>query len=222
MTNANNWTTNGVVDTAPSGSDDLTFGGGTVGTINLGGNRNVSSLHFTAGFTLGAPATSNTLNLNNGDIAVDPAIVATINAPLFGNDLAVVDGGILQVVSQISAQLTTVDGSTLMIDGTSTGNAGGFITDSTGTVTINAAKTISNNVTNNGTFNVNAATTISGSEIISNTGSFHDRHGPSSERRRLHTIGWNPDHQRLPKSRRRHLQRQRRHHRRRRHLELQQ
>ena len=51
-TNPNNWTTNGVVDSLPPNTlpgDDLTFGGGTVGTINLQGNEFANSLTFTAG-----------------------------------------------------------------------------------------------------------------------------------------------------------------------------
>ena len=53
--NPDNWTTDGIVDAAPSNAspgDDLTFGGGTVGQINLQANRVANSLTFTAGFTL--------------------------------------------------------------------------------------------------------------------------------------------------------------------------
>ncbi|HWB54731.1 MAG TPA: hypothetical protein VG722_11080, partial [Tepidisphaeraceae bacterium] len=158
---ANNWTTDGVTDTAPSSSADLTFGGGTVGQINLNGNQSVSSLHFTAGFALDALGTADTLNLNSGNITIDPSVIATINAELAENALTITGGGTL-IASQInSSEPITVDGSTLIIDATSSRDFSGFDTDSTGAVLINESNTIYGNVDNNGTLTIAAGKSLS-------------------------------------------------------------
>src|SRR4051794_29679854 len=61
---ANIWTTGGLVDTAPSSADDLTFGGGTVGPISFGGaSRSANSLTFNSGFTLDPQGNTDTLFL---------------------------------------------------------------------------------------------------------------------------------------------------------------
>ena len=110
-TDANNWT-NGAVDTLPSGGapgDDLTFGGGTVGTINLGGNQFANSLTFNAGFTLGTFATANQLTITTG--VVNTTAAATINAVIAGASgltLAAGSTGSLTLTGNNSATLTGV------------------------------------------------------------------------------------------------------------------
>ncbi len=87
-TNPDNWTTNGVVDTAPAATvpgDDLLFGNGTVGTINLQGNEIANSLTFNAGFTLDAPNSTNTLSITTGTVSVGSLTSATINSQLAGS-----------------------------------------------------------------------------------------------------------------------------------------
>jgi hypothetical protein len=71
-TDADNWTSNGLVDALPSTTapgDDITFGSGMPATINLDGNELANSLTFNAGFTLDAPATTHTLTLSSGTVA---------------------------------------------------------------------------------------------------------------------------------------------------------
>ena len=64
----------------PSPGDDLTFGGGSVGTITLGSNRLANSIHFTSGFALDASGAATDLNISTGSVVVDPSISATINS----------------------------------------------------------------------------------------------------------------------------------------------
>ena len=78
---ANNWS----ADTLPSGvtpGDDLTFGAGTVGTINLGGNRIANSIVFSAGFALSTLATADQLTITTGVVTANAA--ATINSVIVG------------------------------------------------------------------------------------------------------------------------------------------
>ncbi|HEX4055820.1 MAG TPA: autotransporter-associated beta strand repeat-containing protein [Tepidisphaeraceae bacterium] len=92
--NPDNWTTDGIVDAAPSNAapgDDLTFGGGTVGQINLQANRVANSLTFTAGFTL--VGGGNTLAVATGDVTVNSAISAVIDAQVTGSSVFTKLGG---------------------------------------------------------------------------------------------------------------------------------
>lgn len=168
---ANNWTSDGVVDAAPAIGDDLTFGGGTPGVIDLDGPQSANSIHFTAGFTLGTSNTNDLLSLGTGSkITVDPSVAATINAVLVGGDVTVTGGGTLTIFKRSSNNSITVDGSTLDINGTSTNTFGNFIVDAGGTVGINASNSINSTITNAGNFDVNAPLTLSNQ--VTNTGSF--------------------------------------------------
>src|SRR4051794_2267063 len=70
---ANNWTTAGVVDTAPSDigpGDDVTFNSGAAGAINLSADRFANSLAFNDSYSLDPTATKNAhmLTLTGGAI----------------------------------------------------------------------------------------------------------------------------------------------------------
>lgn len=121
-TNADNWITNGVVDTEPGGplpGDDVTIGKGTVGTISLDGNQFANSLNFTAGFTLGPVNDQDTFDVESSTISVASGITATINSQLVGNGRTVVGPGTLVLNGAIlDADATTVASGTLILNST--------------------------------------------------------------------------------------------------------
>ena len=88
--------TNAVNDVAPVAADDVQFGLGGAGIIDLGGNQTVNSLRFTLnGFTLGAAATANVLTVTSGAVTVDPSVTAAVNAVLNANNFTLGGGGTL-------------------------------------------------------------------------------------------------------------------------------
>jgi autotransporter-associated beta strand protein len=116
-TDANNWTA------LPSGGSDVTFGSGTVGTIQLDGNEYANSLAFNAGFTLDSPGNTDTLTLMTGGISVGPGVTAAINSQIStpaSTGINVNGSGTLIVTAAnpSNAQLT-VNSGTLVPSGTS-------------------------------------------------------------------------------------------------------
>lgn len=77
----------------PAAGDDLTFGDGTLGTIQLNGNQTANSLTFDSSFTLGAFGTSNLLTNTSGNISVLTGITGTINASYAGTNGITLSGG---------------------------------------------------------------------------------------------------------------------------------
>ena len=128
-TNADNWTTDGMADVAPpatSPGDDLTFGNGTIGTINLQGNEFANSLAFNAGFTLDAPGSTNTLTLASGSISVGSLDSATMNASVAGTDGLNLSGAGTLVLDGANnyTGATNINGGTLVAGGASALPAG--------------------------------------------------------------------------------------------------
>jgi autotransporter-associated beta strand protein len=188
--NPDNWTSNGVVDAAPPNStpgDDLTFGLGTVGQIQLQANRFANSLTFNAGFTLiGA---SDTLTLATGDITVGPGVSTAIDAQLAGTSgLSKLGDGTLTLYA--ADQYT---GATTIEDGTLVFNANETLPSpiaSLTNMTINSGSTVSLTGTSNsysqafgnlnvggtllltaGTFNYNGGS-VTGTVTLNNDSSF--------------------------------------------------
>jgi autotransporter-associated beta strand protein len=163
---AANWTTGGINDALPSNiapGDDLTFGSGTVATINLGGNRVANSLNFTAGFTLDAPASTNTLTLGTATITVSSGISAAINAKLLdSHGLTLAGAGTLTLGNTNTINgFTNVTGGTLIV-----GAAGGLGTSAlsigaSGGIVFSAGASFNSVTTNNGNFAVSGGDTVS-------------------------------------------------------------
>ena len=116
--NANNWTTGGVVDTAPSDvapGDDLTFGSGTAGgVIDLTTARVANSITFNKNYALGLSATALVLTDTAGSFTVNSGVTGTVNAVLAGaNGLSLTGGGTLLLNRSTGNTFTgniTVDG----------------------------------------------------------------------------------------------------------------
>jgi autotransporter-associated beta strand protein len=172
--NADNWDENGVADTAPSSTspgDDLTFGGGTVGTINLGSaDRYANSITFTAGFTLGTQGSTAKLNISSGDVTVDSGVSATINAML-GNDNLTLDGGgtlTLTGNNDFRSGNITVDNGILVAGYITSLGFGSEQINANGTLDLNTANSGIGSITNAGTININAVG--AGVAAVTNTG----------------------------------------------------
>ena len=177
-TNANNWTTNGVADVLPpntSPGDDLTFGVGTPGTINLNGNEIADSLTFNAnGFILDSSGSTNVLTNVTGSITVGSTDTATINSILAGSgstSLKLSGGGTLILNNADTyAGATNVNAGTLVVGNSSAIYPSGVLTVASGagflidippaptTVTFNTS------VSNSGSFTID-----SGDSFVSNS-----------------------------------------------------
>lgn len=117
---ANSWNRNGIPDTLPVDGDDLTFGLGTVGIIDLEANRSVSSLTFNNSFTLGVATTPLTLTNSTNAVSVVPTVTATLNAVYAGTAGLTLTGGGTLVLNRTGNTFTgnvVVDGSTLAVVG---------------------------------------------------------------------------------------------------------
>jgi fibronectin-binding autotransporter adhesin len=167
--NPNNWTIGGAVDTAPSNTapgDDLTFGGGTVGQINLQANRFANSISFSAGFTLFG--TTDTLTVSTGNITVSASASATIDTELAGsNGLNKLGTGTLNLdLTDSFTGATNVSAGTLAALGS--GSLPGATTiASAGTLDLNSNVTLSGNLTSSGTVAVGFGSTASLSGVSS-------------------------------------------------------
>jgi fibronectin-binding autotransporter adhesin len=173
-TDPNNWSVNGVPDTAPNTvapGDNLTFGGGTVGQINLDGNQLANSLTFNAGFTLDPVGSSNSLALGNGAVNVGSGVSAAVNANITGSSGLILSGGGTLTLNGSNGYSsgTTVTAGTLTIAGTLSLAGGTVNTASTGTINLNANSSITGTLTNSGSVYVNAAVMAVG---ITNYGNF--------------------------------------------------
>ncbi len=88
-TDSDNWSSS---PSSVSPGDDLTFGSGTVSTIDLGGDQVANSITFNAGFTLGTAGTGDSLSDTTGDITDNSSATPTINAALTGNSTLTISG----------------------------------------------------------------------------------------------------------------------------------
>ena len=112
-TDANNWTA------TPSGitpGDDLTFGLGTVGTINLGGNQIANSLTFNASFSLGPLLTTDQLTITSGNVTATAA--ATINAIIAGTSGLTLTAGSTNTLTLTADNSLTLTGGISILGGT--------------------------------------------------------------------------------------------------------
>lgn len=97
----------------PLPTDDLVFGTGTPGVIQLNANQSAFSLTFNENFTLGAYGTNLTLTNLSGGVVVAPGKFGTINAALVGSTgLSLTGGGTLFLDHPLPtfAGTITVDG----------------------------------------------------------------------------------------------------------------
>jgi fibronectin-binding autotransporter adhesin len=174
-TNSHNWTTNGVADVAPPATapgDDLTFGNGTVGTINLQGNEFANSLTFNAGFTLDAPGSTNTLTLASGNVNVGSSVFAAINSKLAGAGGLNLSGAgsLLLDGTDTYSGGTTINGGTLVAGGGSALPVGSINVGSGGSLLIDAGTGGNYDVTNNGSIQVAANQTLRVPALNQNAG----------------------------------------------------
>ncbi len=164
--NADNWTSGGVVDTAPSNTapgDDITFGGGTVGTINLNTNRVANSITFDAGFTLDSAGSTNTLTDTTGFVTVDSGISATINSVIAGSDGFTMGGtGTLTVTnnSVYTGGTTVAGGGTLILAGAGALANGNVNVSGGSTLDFNATTLLTGNISNSGNINIASAVNV--------------------------------------------------------------
>ncbi|MHA3771845.1 beta strand repeat-containing protein [Verrucomicrobiota bacterium sgz303538] len=110
----------------PTAADDLVFGLGAAGTIDLGGAQTAKSIYFSLdGFTLGLASTTNVLTNTSGQITIDPGVTARINAILASSNGLELSGGGSLVLAGANSFIGTANvlgGSTLTIS--SDGNLG--------------------------------------------------------------------------------------------------
>jgi hypothetical protein len=153
-TDASNWTAL-PSDTYPG--DDLTFGGGAVGTVNLLGNELANSLTFNAGFTLDPPSNTDTLSLTAGSVAVAGGVTATVNAGLNSSKLLLNGGGtlVLGVSDSFPGGASINSGALIEPNG---GNFGGTVAiGAGGTLTFSGVLEAPAQTTNAGAINVVAS-----------------------------------------------------------------
>jgi autotransporter-associated beta strand protein len=170
-TDADNWTSNGIVDSLPGNTnaiaDDLFFGGGTVGTIDFSAKELANSVDFTAGFTLSPASDTDSLSIITGTVSVASGISAAINAEISGNHPLIVAGpGTLTIDgANTYAGATTVSGGTLVVGSSSNLSSAGVTVDAAGTLDLDNNASFGATVTNDGNFTVGlgAAATFAGS-----------------------------------------------------------
>jgi fibronectin-binding autotransporter adhesin len=161
-TDANNWT---ALPSGTSPGDDLTFGTGAVGTINLLGNERAHSLTFTGGFTLDPPTNSDTLTVSTESISVGSGVTATINAAIAGSGsgLAVSGGGVLAITAANSyGGGTSVNSGTLIAEGADSILNGTINIGTTGTLVLaptSGVTTLSDTINQNGNLDIPAGVT---------------------------------------------------------------
>jgi autotransporter-associated beta strand protein len=163
---AANWTTGGVIDALPSNTapgDDLTFGGGTVGTISLGGNRVANSLNFTAGFTLDPAANTDTLTLGTATVSVSTGVTAAIDAKIAdSHGLTLAGAGTLTLGNANSINgFSNVSGGTLIVGAAGALGTSSASVSASGAIVFNANASFGVVTTNNGHFTVSGGDTVS-------------------------------------------------------------
>jgi autotransporter-associated beta strand protein len=187
-TDPNNW------DTLPpntSPGDDLTFAGGTVGTIQLQGNELANSTTFNAGFTLDSPLSTDSLTISTGTVSVGSSVSSTVNAIIAGsNGFNFAGPGTLTISGSNSyTGGTNINGGTLIAAGPSSlatvsisvgAGANLMLAANTtlgGVITQNGNLTVENNVTatvanasdtfnqNSGTLAVNGTLAVGGASF---------------------------------------------------------
>jgi fibronectin-binding autotransporter adhesin len=175
------WTSPGNWSSLPpntSPGNDLVFGGGTVGTIQLGGNELANSLTFNAGFTLDPLASTNTLTITTGSVTVGSSVSATINSILTGtNGLSLSGSGILTLsATNTYAGLTPINSGTLVASGEASLPGSLLTVGTSGTLMLTATAqpvALPENVGQNGNLTVasnSTATMASGTGFHQNAG----------------------------------------------------
>jgi hypothetical protein len=150
-TDPNNW------DTLPpntSPGDDLTFGGGTAGTIQLQGNELANSIAFNAGFTLDSPLSTDSLTISTGNVSVGSSVSSTINAIIAGsNGFNFAGPGTLTISGSNSyTGGTNVNGGTLIASGPNSLTTGTISVATGATLMLAANTTLGGVITQNGNF----------------------------------------------------------------------
>jgi fibronectin-binding autotransporter adhesin len=154
--NPANWST------YPPSGDNLYFGAGPVGTINLQGNQIANSIDFLVGFTLDPPSSTDTLMINTGTVSVGASISAAINANILTPLPFTFTGpGTLSISGANSFDGgVNVTGGTLIVNGPSSLSTGTVSVGSGAEIMVATSTQLSGNITNNGAFDIPSGQTL--------------------------------------------------------------